>query len=364
VTRPTVLLLITTFDIGGAERVLVGFKVIVACLQRRSGAVAREVSGVDVVDLRMASRWDVFVLWRLVRLLRAARVDVAYTFLLNASIVGRLAAWLAGTPIVLSSQQVMDWEGPLARLANRVTARLCTRVVAVSREVAAYLVREVGVPAARVVTIYNCVDPERFGRDGIQPPGTGVFGMVARLNPEKDHRTLIEAFRRVRARRPGARLVLAGDGPERAAIVALVRELRLEPSVELCGRLADVRDVLRRLDVYVQASQVEGLPVAVLEAMASGLPVVASDVGGNAEAVEGGVTGLLVPRRDPEAMAGAMDRLLTDVTMRLEMGRAGRARVQALFSTEAMLQETEGLLRALLAQHPTAGCTSPGPVTS
>ena len=118
--RPTVLLLITTFDIGGAERVLIavanglarrGFKVIVACLQRRSGAVAQQLSGVEVVDLQMASRWDVAVLWRLFRLLRDSRVEVVYTFLLHASILGRLAAWLARTPIILSSQQIMSWEG-------------------------------------------------------------------------------------------------------------------------------------------------------------------------------------------------------------------------------------------------------------
>ncbi len=359
---PVVVLLVTTFDIGGAERVYIelarglvrrGYRVVAAALQWRSGAVARELAdtGVETVGLAMRGKTDALVLLRLVRLLRRERASVLYTFLIHAHVIGRLAGLLARTPVILSSQQIMGWEARMSERLNRATARWCTAVVGVSANVSRYLVDRVGIPAGKVVTIYNCVDVSAFeGRRGRRRAVTGpVIGSIARLNPEKDHTTLLHAFAILRGRDPSLRLVLAGGGPERERLEQLAGSLGLDGAVEFLGHVEDVRPIHERLDVYVQSSHVEGLPVAVLEALAAGLPVVAARVGGNEEAVIDGVGGLLVPPRNPEAMAAAIARFLEDPELAARMGFAGRRHVEDLFSAAAMVEATDRLMRRLLA---------------
>lgn len=356
-----VLLLINTFDIGGAERVYIevarglaerGFRVLAACLQSRSGAVAGELrgSGVQIVDLHMRGKHDALVLARLVRVLCRERVSVLYTFLIHSHILGRTAARLAHTPVVLSSQQIMGWEGALTEWLNRLTARWCSAVVGVSDNVTRYLVERVGIPRQKVVTIYNCVNVSRFGpRPARDPsPGAPVIGSIARLNPEKDHETLLRAFAILMRRYPSATLVLAGEGPERERLHAVARALGIEARVEFLGHVTDVRTVHARIDVYVQASHVEGLPVAVLEALAAGLPVVAARVGGNEEAVEDGVGGLLVPPRDPEAIAAAVTELLEDPARARRLGEHGQRHIERVFGVDATVDATVRLIDRLL----------------
>ena len=359
----TVLLLITTFDIGGAERVYIdlakglvgrGHRVMAAALDARSGDVARALSGtgVSIVDLGMRSKLDALVIARLVRMLRRERVDVLYTFLIHAHLIGRTAGRLAGTPMVLSSQQIMAWEGGVTERLNRATARWCTTVVGVSRNVSRYLIEQVGIPSEKVVTIYNCVDVSAFGgpRQSTAPGEGPIVGSIARLNPEKDHNSLLHAFALLRSRYPGARLVLAGAGPERDRLERLAASLGIAGAVEFLGHVADVRPVHARLDVYVQSSHVEGLPVAVLEALAAGIPVVAARVGGNEEAVIDGVCGVLVPPRNPHAIADAVARIIDQPEIAREMGAAGRRHVENVFGAPAMVEATDALMRRLLAR--------------
>jgi glycosyltransferase involved in cell wall biosynthesis len=156
---------------------------------------------------------------------------------------------------------------------------------------------------------------------------------VAGFRAEKDHGSLLRAFATVVAEHPAARLRLVGDGPERPAAEALTRELGIEPSVEFLGDRDDVAELLAGSDVLVLASYaIENLPFAVLEAMAVGLPVVATDVGALAELVDDGVTGWLVPPRDTAALATALGRLVADPERARAMGRAGRDRLDAEFS--------------------------------
>jgi glycosyltransferase involved in cell wall biosynthesis len=357
----TVLLLITTFDIGGAERVYIdvakglagrGHRVIAAALQARSGDVARALagSGVSIVDLRMGSKLDALAIWRLARVLRREQVGVLYTFLIHAHLIGRVAGRLAGTPVVLSSQQIMAWEGRLTERLNRATARWCTTVVGVSRNVSRYLIERVGIPPGKVVTIYNCVDVSAFRRTGSKPSAEGpIIGSIARLNPEKDHTSLLRAFAILRRRYPKARLVLAGAGPERERLEGLAASLGIDGSVEFLGHVDDVRPVHARLDVYVQSSHVEGMPVAVLEALAAGIPVVAARVGGNEEAVVDGVGGVLVPPQNPEAIADAVSRIVDHPALAREMAAAGQRHVEQVFGATAMVEATDTLMQRLLA---------------
>lgn len=351
----SIVLLTTAFDVGGAERVLIhaaaglrarGWRVTVAAFERRSGQVADELHalGVETVDLGVSRHAAFLAVPAVVALLRRTEADVIYTFLIHAHLVGRVAGRMAGVPVILSSQQVMAWEGRAAETLNRWTARWCTRVVAVSNRVADYVVDDVGVPRDHVVTIPNCVDATRFAMplpDFTTPP---VLASIARLSPEKDHTTLLQAFVRIKAELASARLLLAGQGPERPRLEQLARDLGVQDAVAFLGHVVDVREVQRQAHVIIQSSHVEGLPVAVLEAMAAGRPVVAATVGGNDEVILDGTTGHLVAPRSPDALAAAVLDILRDPERARAMAVAGRAHIDAHYTAQAMAQRTHELL--------------------
>jgi glycosyltransferase involved in cell wall biosynthesis len=360
VTRPVVLLLITTFDMGGAERVYIqlakglsscGYRVIAACLQGRSRIVERELedAAVSLVDLAVTSKFDVRALFRLIRVIRQHHVEVVYTFLIHPHLIGRLAGRLTGVPVILSSQQTMLYEGQWLEWANRSTARWCRAVVAVSRNVENYLADQVKLPRSKLVTIYNSVDAQRLHpkpfpvRTDLAP----VVGYCARLTPEKDHETLLHAIVSVKREHPDVRLLLAGEGPQRARLTRMVQHLDLGATVQFLGHVADVQSFYDALDVYVQSSFVEGLPCAVLEAMACALPVVATRVGGNEEIITHGESGVLVPPRDAASLAAAINWVTADPDRAVRMGERGRRVVEDRFSADAMVRATDMLITSL-----------------
>ena len=204
---------------------------------------------------------------------------------------------------------------------------LTTAVVCVAEETRAQGLAARTCDPRRTVVIANAVDVRSF-----RPPSGGsgnprIIG-IGRFAYPKDFTTLLEALARVRAH---CRTVLAGDGPALPAVAAAVQKDGLSERVELLGARADIAELLARSDVFVLSSSSEGFPVSILEAMAAGLPVVATDVGGVAEAVEDGETGLLVPPADSEALARALERLVSDADLRRRLGAAGRARALRLF---------------------------------
>lgn len=362
--RPLPLLfLVTNFDRGGAEKILSRYAAGLprnkyaaqaAALQGRSRSVAGELTraGIPVHDLGMACKWDPRVLPRLARLLRRERIRILFTFLFHPTLLGRVVGWLCDVPIRISSERVMEWEGRSRRLLNRWTVPLASHVVAVSDRVASYAAREFRIPPDRLSTIGNGVDLDHFRpasrtRGGDRP----VIGCTARLHRKNDHATLLRAFARVFARWPEAQLLLVGGGRAAARLRAMSRRLGISARVHFAGEQPDVAPYLSQMDVYVQPSVAEGMSNSILEAMAAGLPVVATAVGGTPEIVVDGETGLLIPPRDPAALATAILRLLEDPRQADTFGRAGRARVEAQFGERLMLQRLEALLDRLVERH-------------
>lgn len=354
------LFLVTTFDRGGAERILTRwatglsrekYAVRVAALQGRSGAMAGDLTraAIPAHDLRMACKGDLRVLPRLARLLCRERIRILITFLFHPTLLGRVVGWCCRVPIRVSSERSMTAGGGGCRLLGRWTAPLATHVVAVSERVAAHAARELRIPSDRLSTIVNGVDldhfrPVRSSRDADAP----VIGCTARLHGENDHATLLRAFAQVRERWASARLLLVGRGPEEPRLRALAHALGVAEHVSWVGEQADVFPYLREMTLYVQPSLAAGIPNSVLEAMAAGLPVVATDVGGTPEVVLDGQTGRLVAPGNPSALTEAMVAVLRDPRLAEEFGKAGRARVEARFGEDAMLREVEVLLDRLV----------------
>jgi len=308
-----------------------------------------------VTDLEARGKWDLSVAWRLYRLLRRERPTILHTWMFHANVPGRLLGRLAGVPIIISSERTMGQEGRWRYRLNRITAPLTDRVVCVSQQVADFVVQEVGIPQCKVVVIPNGIDLRNFkylpakrqARAALGLPyELALIGTVARLNPVKRLDVLLQALASVN----GVCAVIIGDGPERARLEALRKQLGLVERVRFVGQQSNVPEWLAAMDLFVLPSDWEGMSNALLEAMAVGLPVVATAVGGTPEVVVDGVTGLLVPPRDPEALAEAIIALLQDRERAEAMGRTGQERVERYFTVERMVQKTEALYEELIGE--------------
>ncbi|MDD5556204.1 MAG: glycosyltransferase [bacterium] len=293
------------------------------------------------------------------RLMRVVRPHLVHGVLPVACVVAGLAARLAGVPLIVTGRRSLGLyrDGrPLLRFLERVVGRRTDRVVANSEAVLADAIARERLSPEKVLVIRNGVripaaPPRASWRDIVgEEIGGPVVCLPANFFPYKGHMDFLEAAAAVAREAPRARFVLVGDGSLRAAIERRAAEPGLAGRVRLLGVRPDCRDIMALSDVVVLASHEEGFPNVVLEAMAAGRPVVATRVGGVPEAVEDGVTGLLVPARDPAALAGAIGRLLSDRDAARRMGMRGLDRARREFTVERMVGAYEDLYEELLAR--------------
>jgi len=293
--------------------------------------------------------------------IRTQRIDVVHTFQTNANILGTMAARITGRRVITTRRDMGDFgmrgSPRLASFETLVINRLAHRIIANSRAAMEAARESEGIPFEKLGCIYNGIDCGRFRFEpergpwrralGVSERASCVFGIVAGHRPVKSVDTAIRAFSRVRKSYPDSVLLLVGGGPERPVLEALVKKLDLEDSALFFGPREDVENLLPAFDVFLNSSRSESFSNAILEAMASGLPVVATKVGGNPESVLDEVTGFLVPAGDPVSMGAAMEKLASDPLLRNRMGQAGMDRVHALFSKEHSFLELEKLYRSL-----------------
>lgn len=369
--RIRLLYVAANFVTGGAERHLLEmwrrldrtrFDIRIACLKREGAFTPLvEQTGLPLTDLGVGRRlYDpsgARGLWRLVSLIRAWRPDIVHGYLFGPNLFAALAGRACGVPVVAVAKRNVDaFETPRQIAMQRLAHRLATHVTAVSEEVARSSVA-LGVPRERITVIENGVDVARFdgrtdrGRaDGLPgiPPGEPILGAVACLAPRKDIPTLLAAMALVRDRGLAGHLVIAGDGPERPALERERDRLGLTARVHFLGERSDVDRLLPAFDVFTLSSREEGIPNALLEAMAAARPCVVTRVGGNAEVLEDGRTGWLVPPRDPGALADALAEALTDRAEADRRAAAARAAMIAERSIEAMVRRHEAFYEQAL----------------
>lgn len=358
-----ILYFITELSTGGAQNALLrllkgldreSFSPAVACLYNGDGAVAQEIRalGIDVFDAQMRHKADLLALLRLYRHIRRTRPTILHTSLFHANLPGRILGRLAGVLSIICSERTMAMESEWRYRVNRWTIGLVDSVVVVSANVRDFCLSHIGLPADKLVVIYNGVDlpnnrlalqEESRAELGL-PLDVPIVGAVSRLDPVKGVDVLLQAFASVE----DAHLAIVGDGPERVPLAVLADDLGVSNRIHWAGHRRDVPRLLPAFDLFVQPSLHEGLPNAVLEAMAAGLPVVATAVGGTPEVVDDEVTGFLVPPRDPQALAQGLRALLHNSDLRRKMGRAGRDRVEQYFSLKQMVKQTQALYERLL----------------
>lgn len=316
-------------------------------------------SGVPVCFMAKRHRYDVSVLLRLVRFLRREHIDLVHTHLFGGDIWGRTAAAIAGVPVIVSSLHGVDvWMSGTQRALERWTARCAHRLIAVSEEVKKSYVSGVGVPAEKISVVYSGIDCSRFPaavdrgrtlRDLGVPERAVLVGIACRLEPEKDLFTWLKAARIIAAQVTAAEFVIAGEGSQRQELQEFSRNLGISERVHFLGLRDDVAEIFSASDLVMFSSRFEGLSLALLEAMASGRAVIATDIGENRAVIEHGRSGVLVNPGDADALAGAAVRLLKDEKERQRLGEAARLTVKERFGVERWVGEVLAIYEELLA---------------
>lgn len=379
--RPLIAHAIYRFDVGGMENGLVNlvnglprdhFRHAIVCITKSSDFAKRlDVENVHIYELDKKEGKDFAVYLRFWRLLRELRPAIVHTRNLGTLDLAPVAM-LAGVPLRIHGEHGWDagdvfGQSRRYRWLRRACDVAVSEYVAVSKDIKQWLCDAAGTAPDRVQQIYNGVDVQQFNPDGrvakLESMGrdknTVVIGTVGRLDRIKNFDVLIRAFASVVAKslsNQGAlRLVIVGDGPEMSNLRDLVAELGLDNIVLLTGKRTDIAELLRAMRLFVLPSQNEGISNTVLESMATGIPVIATRVGGNPELVVDGETGSLISPNDPVALEAAIERYLSSPELIDLHGRAARERVVKVFSLTTMLQSYRQLYDRLLGMSQAQG---------
>jgi glycosyltransferase involved in cell wall biosynthesis len=355
--------------IGGLQRVVAtlcrcidreAFDVSVLCL-RELGPFAAEVRelGIDVRLIQQTGGTDYLSFLKVAKALRSERVDVIHTHNTQPFIDGTLGSLLAGRAPIVHTDHARESSGKLRyRVAEAIASRLAYRVVGVSAHTTASLASHLCIRPSRLETIENGIldsapavgfDREATRRELGLAPDARVVGLGARLTAQKGISYLLRAMPEVIGRVPNAVLVIAGEGPLASELRGEAVRLGVGRHVVFLGPRVDMPALYRAFDLYVLPSVWEGLPMVLLEAMAAGCPIVASDVGGVTSAIESGISGLLVPARQPTDLARAIVRVLQDEALRQGFAREASRRFETHFTASVMTRRYESLYAAAMA---------------
>ncbi len=360
---------------GGAERVVLSylkkmdkslFEPMLCVLWRVFPSEINEVekAGITYYHMKKKSGWDTKTLLELAAIIKKEKIDILHLHNISAIIYGTLAALLSTRPKIIRT------EHNVVRATNSFKKNVLTfmryllgtfhqKIIAVSDEVKRSRMGVDPFFKKKYITIYNGiettpyekpVDIDQYRKEFGFDKNNIVFGKIASMYPQKAHEVLFDAVKLVLSEIPEARFLLVGDGPRKSELEAIVSEMGLENEIIFTGIRRDIPRLLGFIDVFVLSSDWEGFPITILEAMASGTPVVVTDVGGNREAVIDGETGYLIENGSPEKLFEALVSIGKDASKRALFGENGKKRLYQHFTAEAMVRKTEKIYSQLLNQ--------------
>jgi glycosyltransferase involved in cell wall biosynthesis len=365
-----ILYLFVTLPIGGAEEHLLTvlkntdlgrYKPTVCCI-RDKGSIGEEIenSGFHLITLqRNSKKWDFRIVRDILRIIREKEIQLIHTHLYHANMYGRIAAIIAQIPVVSSEHNAHSLRKPARRVINRLLARKTNRMIAVSQMVKDHILLRDKIAPAKVEVIYNGIDISRFtssltkiaAREKIGvPENCFLIGTVGRLSEEKGHIYLINAVRRAKDIVPDLRLIIVGSGPQEFHLKKVVSDHNLGQNILFTGFRRDVPDIMKAMDVFAFPSLREGFPVALLEAMASCLPVVVTPVGGITEIITDRINGLLVQPCNEESLAQSIITLYQKPDLRKNLAFKARETVVKNFNAVTMTRNLDSVYRSVLAE--------------
>jgi len=364
-----ILQIIDSLNYGGAEILLLGLTrklqklghhVSVAFCTPGPLAKDFEQSGISLHHLSRLSRVDPFLLIRICKLIHELAPEVVHTHLFKSDFHGRIAGYLCGTPVVVSTLHSNDTWAQKAILGRvyGFTARFSHRVIAVSEDVRAFHIKYTHISPGRIITIKNGIEIGRYTDTKEQglalrkkmgiPESAFVIGIIGRLVQDKGVSIFLEAASIIKASYPNSVFFIVGDGVLRESLTGFARDYEIEKDVRFLGFRDDIPDVLAALNILVFSSFREGLPLTLLEGMASSKPVVATKVGAIPSLLVDGETGFLVETNDPKAIAERCIDLLKTPSLMEDFGEAGRIRIEHEYDLDQMVHSTVGLYKSLM----------------
>lgn len=369
-TPVKILFFITELSTGGAQTVLSHllshldrrrFEPVVVCLYNDDGAPAQQIKqwGILVIGLGMTRKWRIDAVWRLYKVLRRHRPTILHTWMFHANVLGRIIGKLATVPIIITSRHSIRIGGQWRERLKGWTVKLDDKIIAVCDMARQLEIENARAPADKVVVIHNSIDWRKFAdadpligatvRQTLHiPPIVPLIGAVGRLTPAKGFDILLQSFAEVHRQMPDAHLLLVGDGSLRPHLENLVSQMHLADRVIFTGTRKDVPHLLKTLDIFILSSQWEGLPNTILEAMAAGVPVVATTVGGVPEVITHPQNGWLIPPNNAAALTDAIIYLLRHPAERRRLSTNGQMRVKTAFDAELAAQQTFRLYQTLI----------------
>lgn len=359
---------------GGAEKNLLNvlrvidrnrFSVEVCCLVGGSVAEEFKTADVPVTVLDMRDKWDYRAVLRLASLLTSKDTHIIHTCLYASNTFGRIAAFIARTPVTVAWEQSMAYVKPRRHVwVDWFLNKFTHFIVAPSEAVRQSIIEKEGISGEKIEVLHNIIVDSEFtltidtktkrAELGIEQDDI-VIGCVANLSEHKGQKYLVEAVPQIIRSFPNIKCLLIGDGPLRSELEDNIKRMGLESKIILTGFRRDIPELLSIMDLYVQPSLREAFAVSMMEAMFMGKPVVASRVGGTPEMVRDGETGILIPARDSRGIAEAVLELLKDKERASEMGRAGSERIKAYFTAEATVAKLEKLYEKFIVTAILAG---------
>jgi len=332
----------------------------VICSLVGDGTLIREASncGITAYDLKMRGPFDVTIIFKLLRLINKERIHIMHTYLYHTNILGRVMGWVTRVPVIISTQRSTDpWRKWYHRALDRITARLCDVIISNSIAGKERLIKKEKIKEDKIIIINNGIEKafpcdmpmlhrlkEQCGILADSP----VIGTVSNLKPAKGLRYLLQAFKYISEKNNKAKLVIVGYGELYNELEQYAEDLGVLHNVRFTGFQSNAIDYISFFDVFVISSLWEGTPVSLLEAMSLGKPVVATDVGGVAEVVKSGEDGVLVKPRNARLLADTIIEIMSNKTMRKELGENAARKIEQKFNTVDMVKNTEVLYESII----------------
>ena len=369
------LYVIDNLEFGGGERVFLQlaaglkdrFQIFVAA--SRGGEFQRRIRDLEIhfFPIDMSKRFSLRPIIKIIDIIRSKKIDLLHSQGARADFFARIAGKASGIHHIVGTVampvegfEVGPFRKKLYRFMDSITERYVDRFIVVSDSLRKILVDERKISPQCVVRIFNGIELDKY-----QPEATEnslraewgfsqnevLIGAIGRMVWQKGFEFLIRSIPDIMLHVTEARFLLVGEGPLRPHLEALTRQLNIEGRVIFTGFRSDIRDLLSAIDILVIPSLLEGFPMITLEAMAMAKPIIASDISGIREQIKNGTSGILVPAKDPKALAAAIVKILDDNTVAKSIGLAARQNVKEKFSIERMLTETERVYLSLLEEH-------------
>lgn len=364
---PKIIHLITGLTVGGAEQMLLqtvpklqGEQIVVSIIPLAKIGEELAAAGVNVQYLNLRSFFDIRVPFKLYRLLKKERPDILVTYLLHADILGRIIGRIARVPIIISSIRCAHKDKPLLVWLSKLTAPLAHHFIAVSDSVKQWTENRLHIPAEKITIIHNGVtenlstkSPELSNIEAqLQLNESNlVITYIGRLDSQKGLEFLIEAISILQATSlPPFDVLLVGDGPQKSELENLVQRNNLS-NIKFLGFRRDVNNILQASSIFVSPTLFEGISNAIMEAMASGLPVVTTDIPENKELIDNMQNGIVVPVRDGKALAAGLASLLNSAELRSKLGATAQATIRNNFSINSTIQQLDNLFAKLYVRN-------------